>query len=86
MKYIFLALLLCSCSTSPDKFEATITNAWYSYSYTKLLAFSGKYGTIEIFNSPYFETVKMGQKVVIGCAYTKGFFAPLNCAILGAAK
>jgi hypothetical protein len=87
MKYLFLYLFLLSCSSSPGQFNAEVVR---EYTYRPLatelkvvVVYSAKYGKISIDNSPFYESLRIGQIVVVGCTNIKGLFAFEDCVILG---
>lgn len=90
MKFIhiaILALFLMGCTERvPGSFEARVTGLFYRDSDQGrkewVEVYSGKYGIVNIYGSPYYKTVKNGERVMVGCGQTNGHAD--DCRILGA--
>lgn len=88
MKYLLLVavLLLAGCAKRvPGSFEALVTGRFYRDSDQGrrewVEVYSGKYGIVDIYGSPYYNAIKNGQRVMVGCGQTNQSVD--ECRILG---
>lgn len=91
MKYLFMILFLVGCSTpQPGKTNGIIVGMTY-YNYnrddSRIQIFSEEYGNLNVYYSPYFESLNIGDKVVVACDTMKDFFMkPSGCHIIARQK
>lgn len=70
--YFFAAILVGCAPRSPGTIEAKVLNT-YIYNdpkgTTRIDFFNEKYGTVSVYDSPYFNILRLQQKAILACDY-----------------